>query len=293
MSVTFIINVLVFAAIDLISVLGVFALIGLTGLFSFGQVGFMAIGAYISALSVTRYNLPFFVGVLMAVALSVLVGLLIGFLTLKLRTDYFALATFGFAEIVKAMLNHFDSFTGGAMGLYGIPVLTSAPLVFGVAVGAVILMRNFKNSKFGRDCIAIRTDELAASVMGIDVFWRKMTVFLLSAVLGAVSGALYAFYVTYIEPDMFNWGRSVELIIVVFFGGLNSLTGCVVSSLILSILPEVLRFASEWRTVLYILIVIVTILFRPSGLFGSWELSLQQIKFFRRGENFARSDQHK
>lgn len=270
-------SILIFTGINLISVLGMFLLMGLTGLLSFGQVGFMAIGAYVTAISYMRFGLPFGVGLLLGVGVSLLVGLLIGTVTLKLRNDYFALATYGFAEVIKNVLIYFSGYTGGSMGVFGIPAIVTLPMVAVIFVAALVLCRNFKVSKLGRNSLAIRNDELAAKVMGIDIFKHKLFVFLLSAVFGSIAGSLFAFSTYYIEPNMFNWSKSVELIVIVFFGGINSLTGVVFAGIALTLLPEILHFGAEWRMVIYTAIIIVTMIYRPTGLFGRWELSLPQI----------------
>lgn len=274
-------SMLVFAGINLIAVLGVFLLIGLTGLFSFGQVGFMAIGAYVSSIACMQWGLPLWAGILVSMLAALAIGFFIGAITLKMRTDYFALATYGFAEVVKTALIYFSDITGGSMGVFGIPTVVGLPAVTGAVLISIYICRNFKRLKFGRNSLAIRNDELAAAVMGVNSFRHKMAVFLLSAALGALSGALLAFSTSYIEPEMFNWSKSVELIIIVFFGGLNSLTGAVFATLFLSILPELLRFGSEWRMVLYTAIIIVTIIFKPTGLFGYFELSLNPRQWVR------------
>ena len=124
--------------------------------------------------------------------------------------------------------------------------------------------------------------------MGINTFAHKMKVFLLSAVLGALSGALLAFSTSYIEPEMFNWSKSVELIIIVFFGGLNSLSGAVFATLFLSLLPELLRFGSEWRMVLFTFIIIVTIIFKPTGLFGYFEIPLNPVSIAKKVRSHRR-----
>jgi len=281
-------SMLTFAGINLIAVLGVYLLIGLTGLFSFGQVGFMAIGAYVSSIACLQWGLPLWVGILISIAFALIVGLFIGAITLKLRTDYFALATYGFAEVVKTALIYFSDITGGSMGIFGIPTAVNLPIVAVIAVICIMICANFKKLKFGRNSLAARNDSLAAEIMGINTFAHKMKVFLLSAVLGALSGALLAFSTSYIEPEMFNWSKSVELIIIVFFGGLNSLSGAVFATLFLSLLPELLRFGSEWRMVLFTFIIIVTIIFKPTGLFGYFEIPLNPVTIAKKIRSYVK-----
>ena len=161
------------------------------------------------------------------IVISLLVGLVIGTVTLKLKNDYFALATYGFSEVIKNVLIYFSSFTGGSMGVFGIPASVTLPLVAVIFLVGLVITRNFKVTKLGRNSLAIRNDELAAQVMGINVFKHKLSVFLLSAVFGSVAGSLLAFATYYIEPNLFDWNRSISLIVIVFFGGINSLTGAV------------------------------------------------------------------
>ena len=266
-------TVAVFSAITTLGVLGTFVLTGLTGLFSLGQAAFMGLGSYAAALAVVKYGIPFPVAALLAVLLSVGVAYVIGFTTLKIRQDFFALVTFGFGEALRAVMDESVKYTGGAMGFSGVPQLTTPGLAFGSLAVAVWLIYNVRRSKFGRDCLAIRTDELAAQVIGINSFAHKLRVFMLGAGLSAFAGVLMAFFTTYVEPAMFGWMQSAIWIIMVFFGGRDSLTGTIIGATMLSALPEVLRFASEWRVLIYCVIILLIINFRPAGLFGRWELS--------------------
>jgi len=265
-------SLLTFSLLTLIAVCGAFVLTGMTGLFSFGQGGFMLLGAYISAIANMRYGVPFPLAVLIGVAAVVLVSFLIGIPTLKLRRDYFALVTFAMGEALQASFEMLTQFTGGTMGLAGIPRRTDFWLALAVAACSVWIVANFKRSRLGRAAIAIRNDELAAQAMGIDVYAAKMKIFVFGAALAALSGCLTAFYINYMEPKLFGWSTAVEQIIIVFFGGINSLTGAVIGTFLLGLLPEALRFAAAWRMVLYAVIIIIVINLRPQGLFGTWEL---------------------
>ncbi|QGP92048.1 Branched-chain amino acid transport system / permease component [Neomoorella glycerini] len=269
-------SMLSFALITLLGVLGTFLLTGLTGLFSFGQASFMALGAYISGLAVIKFNVPFPLAIIIGVASGTLCALIIGIPTLRLNRDFFSLITFGFGEAVAGLLNYFVNVTGGAMGLSGIPPKTNL-LMVALSTGAVIWMvNNFRRLKFGRQCLALKNDELAAAAVGIDVYRIKLQVFIISAIITSYAGALYGFLTSYVEPAMFGWTKSAEWVIMVFFGGVNSLTGAVVAGFLLNILPEVLRFASEWRIAAYCLIIVVLLNFRPTGLFDEYELSFRR-----------------
>lgn len=266
-------SVLVFTCISIVGVSGVFLITGLTGMFSLGQASFMAVGAYTSGLLVVRFGLPFPAAAFLGVLAGVLSGLLVGLPTVRLRRDYIALVTFGFGEAIIAILNNLTNITGGAMGLVGIPPKTTLLMASLSALVCLWLVWNFKFSRYGRQCIAIRTDELAARSTGIHTDRVKLVTFLLAAGISAYAGVLYGFYTTYVDPGLFNWTRSAEWIIMVFFGGLGSISGAVVSAILLGTLPELLRFASEWRILLYCVIVLGIINFRPRGLFGEHEVT--------------------
>ncbi|MBR3367186.1 MAG: branched-chain amino acid ABC transporter permease [Lachnospiraceae bacterium] len=271
-------NVLTQVFITLIAVAGVYVLTGLTGMFSLGQAAFMAIGAYASALLVMRLHVPMVLAILLAVILAVAVGYLIGYPVVRLRRDYISLVTLGFGESIAALLNRMTTLTGGASGLTGVPRRVGFWTALISAVVAIALVAFFKTSKYGRQCIALRGDELAAKAMGIDVTKIKMIAFLLSVALTAYSGALYVFYMSYIDPTGFGWKKSADWIIMVFFGGVNSLTGSTLGAFILSALPQVLRSLQNYRYVIYAILVLLIINFRPSGLLGEWELSPRGLR---------------
>lgn len=270
-------NVLTQVFITLIAVTGVYVLTGLTGMFSLGQAAFMAIGAYGSGLLVVRAGLPIPVAMVLAVLLAIVIGYLIGYPVVRLRRDYISLITLGFGEAIAALLNRMTTLTGGASGLIGIPRRVTLPIAAISAVAAIILVAFFKTSKYGRQCIALRGDELASKAMGINVSKVKMTAFLLSVALTAYSGCLYAFYMSYVDPSTFGWKKSADWVIMVFFGGVNSLTGSTLGAFILSGLPQMLRGLKDYRYVIYAILVLIIINFRPSGLLGEWELTPKNI----------------
>ncbi len=270
-------GLLVFTCVNIIVTAGLYLLIGGTGLVSFGQAGFLAIGAYTSGLLTTRLEWPFVLGLIGAVAVSMLVGVGIGYPTLKLRREYFALATMGVGEAIRALISALPNLTGGSVGLSGIPQETSAWLAVLFAFMAIVLVRNYLKSKFGRNALAIKTDELAAKAIAINVFSQKQLIFAITCGLSGLAGALLAHYITYIDPSMFDWNRSAELVTIVFVGGLGSLTGGVIAAVGVTLLPEVLRFANEARFLVYSLVVLLVIIYRPGGLFGNHELSWQGL----------------
>ncbi|KPU44512.1 high-affinity branched-chain amino acid transport system permease protein LivH [Oxobacter pfennigii] len=274
----FYLAIITFTMISVIAVSGIYVLTGLTGMFSLGQAAFMAIGAYVSGVLVVKAGLPFGVAALIAIIASVFVGFIVGLPTVRLRRDYISLVTLGFGEAITALLNQTQSLTGGALGFSGIPRYTTVTVALISAVVCILLVSYFKQSKYGRQCIALKSDELAAKAMGINVPRIKMIAFLFSVAVTSYSGVLYAFYTTYVDPGLFGWKRSAEWVIMVFFGGVNSLTGSIVGTIILTALPEALRFASAYRTVFYAILVLIIINFKPTGLFGEYEITLNNIK---------------
>ena len=263
--------------ITVIAVAGIYVLTGLTGMFSLGSAAFMAIGSYASGLLVVRLGLPVPVAFVLAIALSVLIGFIVGLPTVRLRRDYISLVTLGFGEAIIALLNSATTLTGGANGFAGIPRVVTLPLAIVCAVVVVALVAWFKTSKYGRQCIAVKGDELAAKAMGVNVPRVKMIAFLVSVAITSFAGCLYAFYITFVDPSTFGWKQSAEWVIMVFFGGANSLTGSIFGALFLGALPEFLRSLltglEQYRTIIYAVLVLLIINFKPSGVFGEWEIT--------------------
>ncbi|MDD4083105.1 MAG: branched-chain amino acid ABC transporter permease [Sphaerochaetaceae bacterium] len=279
-------TILTTTLITIISVVGIYLLTGMTGMFSLGQAAFMAIGAYASGLLVIKLGIPFWLACIMAVTLSVGVGWVVGFPTVRLKRDYISLVTLGFGEALTALLNKATKLTGGASGFVGIPPITTFSLVLISAIVITAMVAMFKTSKYGRQCSAIRCDELAAKAMGINVSKIKMMVFLLSVAITSYSGCLYAFYTTYVDPSLFGWRKSADWVIMVFFGGAGSLTGSILAAFILSGLPEFLRFLNDYRSIFYSALVLIVLNFKPSGLLDTWELTPKNVKkIFKRKDH--------
>lgn len=266
--------------IYMIAVLGMSILTGFTGLFSVGHAGFMAIGAYTSALLTKTYGIPIVFGIIFAMAAALLVGLLIGYPTLKLKGDYFVIATLGIGQATKLIIENLTDITGGARGLTGIPEGSSFLTVLIIVLVVIWILSNFLRSKQGRNCVAVREDELAAASIGTKVASYKLLAMGISCALCGLSGALLAHYMQYLSPSMFSIVKSDELVMTVILGGTGSLTVSVIASLVLIPLPEVLRFGAiqEWRMVFYGLLVVLVIIFKPSGLMGNKEFSIAGIR---------------
>ncbi|MDI3316584.1 MAG: branched-chain amino acid ABC transporter permease [Bacillota bacterium] len=262
------INIILAVSLNLIN--------GFTGQFSLGHAGFMAVGAYTAAVATTRLGLPFALALLMAAAASALMGVLVGAPTLRLRGDYLAIATLGFGEILRSVLYNVD-YVGGATGLFGIPRLTSWAWLFVLTVLTVLAVKNLVNSTRGLALKAVRDDEIAAEDVGVDTTQTKVLAFVLGAVFAGVGGALYAHYFFVIQPTTFSFLKSFEILVYVVLGGLGSITGSIVSATLLTLLSAALQQLAALRMVLYGLALVLVMIFRPGGLFGTREVSFESM----------------
>lgn len=269
-------GVLIQVGIFMLPALGLSLLTGFTGLFSFGHAGFMAIGGYTTAAMIMKLGIPFLPALLIGGLVAALMSLLIGRVTLNLKGDYFCIAMLGFGEAIRLILDNVQYF-GGARGWPGLPIKTDLLTVVIIDILGIIVLRNIIKSRHGRNMIAIREEELASQVVGINVFKYKMTSLFISAFYAGVGGGMLGTYFGFLQPKMFNLTRSTELIIMVIFGGLGSISGSVLGTLVLVSLPEVLRDFSKWRLVVYGAVVVFMIISRPEGLMGGKEISLKGI----------------
>jgi branched-chain amino acid transport system permease protein len=272
------IGILVLICINLIAVLGLSLMTGFTGLFNFGQAGFLAVGAYTATILTTQYAVSFPLALLAGMFVSALTSFLVGYPTLRLKGDYFAIATLGFSEVVRLLVENLEKLTGGSRGIPRIPLYTTLPIALVATALSLWLVANYVHSRHGRNCVAVREDELAAESIGINSFRYKQISFTINAALAGLSGGLLAHYVGFIQPSMFGIIKSTELIVMVIFGGMHSLTGAVFAAVVLTSLPELLRAAQAWRLVTYGVLVVVIMVARPEGLMGSWELTPANVK---------------
>lgn len=272
-------GVIVICCVNMIAVLGMSVLTGFTRLFSFGNAGFMSIGAYTAAICSVQYHFPFVFSVIAGAVVSGIFAYLLGSLTIRLRGDYFLISCLGFDECVRVFFNYTRSLTGGANGYSNIPYRTTAGAALFCAIISFVIAWNFINSRYGQALSAIRENEVAAEANGIDVVSCKKLSFVFSAVYAGWSGSLYAHYLRYITPSLFNLEKSCELVITTVLGGLGSLTGSVFGTLIVQLLPEIFRSLSEYRMLMYGVAVVLVILLRPAGLMG-----YRELKLFRAGK---------
>lgn len=270
---------LITVGINIIAVLGPSLLLGFTGLFTFGHAAYEAIGAYTAALLTMKMGMPFPIALLCGCLLAMLCSIPIGYPTLRLTSDYFIVATLGVGEIVALLIENLEKVTGGARGLPGVPFYTTLPWTIGLVILCIWVTRNFVNSRHGRNCIAVRENELAAECVAIDSFKYKMMAQMIAAFLGGLSGGLMGHYVGILHPKMFRIIRSEELGIAVILGGAGSITGSVLAAIVVTLLPEILRdVVKDWRLVVYGLAVILVIIVKPQGLMGYRELTLESIR---------------
>lgn len=270
--------VLTQVCITLVSVCGIYILTGLTGMFSLGSAAFMAIGAYVSGLLVINFGMNMYLAFLFAIVFAVAVGYIIGFPVVRLRRDYISLVTLGFGESIAQLILLLSQYTGGAFGLIGVPRKVNVWFTLIAAIVAIAITALFKTSKYGRQCIAVKSDELAAKAMGINSSKVKMIAFLLSCAMTAFAGCMYAFYVGYVGPTDFGWKKSADWVIMVFFGGVNSLTGSIFGGAFLTFLPQYMQALNKYRYIVYAILVLFILNFKPNGLFGEWELTGKNMK---------------
>ena len=270
--------------------------IGYTGLLSIAHAAFYGIGAYSAALMSLKLETPFLINLVCAGGISSLAGALIGFPSLRVKGDYFVIVTFGFQVIVFSILNNWVSFTGGPMGLPGIP----QPVIFGwqisshieflilagVLAGVVFLISHrIIKSPFGRILQAIREDEVFALAAGKNIAAYKVSVFMVSSAMAAIAGVIYAHYISFIDPTSFTVMESIFIISIVIIGGAGSLWGPIVGAVLLVMLPEILRFvgmpssiAANMRQILYGGLLVAFMMWRPQGLVGKYGFKLEDTK---------------
>jgi branched-chain amino acid transport system permease protein len=255
-------------------------LTGFTGLVSIGHAGFCAVGGYTSALMWQYLNLPWVVTAVCGMVMAGIVGLMLAAPTSRLSGSYLTIATLGFGEIVKMVALNWQSFTGGPLGVnhierpvfFGVTLTTFNGGFFYLSLAITALMTlviwRIVHSKMGRAFMAIRDDSLAATMMGVDVTIYKMKSFVISAAIAGLGGAFYVHFVRFLDPNTFNFDISIIIISIVILGGTGSIPGSFLGAAILVSFPEILRFASEYRFIIYGLILVLMMRFKPEGILG-------------------------
>ena len=268
------INIIMAVSLNLIN--------GLTGQFSIGHAGFMAVGAYTSAIITVKLGMDFPIALIVATVSAAFLGFLIGMPTLRLNGDYLAIATLGLGEIIRIAILNID-YVGGASGFMGIPRLTTFPIAFWIMVFVVYLIKNFKKSADGRACLAIRENEIAAETMGINTTKYKVMAFTIGAGFAGTAGALFSHYYYIAHPASFTFMRSFDVLTMVVLGGLGSISGSISGAVLLTAISAALADYPEWRMVIYSIVLIVLMLNRPQGIFGNKELSLKMFQSIKLG----------
>jgi branched-chain amino acid transport system permease protein len=267
----FYINTLMFIGINIMLATSLHLIIGITGQFSIGHAGFLAVGAYASAVMTMKLELPFIIAVLTGGVIAAVAGMVIGIPSLRLKGDYLAIATLGFGEIVRIVLLNIE-YVGGASGME-VSHLTTWRWVFAFVMITVLVIRNFTNSTHGRACISVREDETAADAMGINTTYYKVSAFVIGAFFAGIAGSLYAHNFYIIQPSNFGFLKSFDILIFVVLGGLGSLSGSVLAAILLTIVTTFLQDYPETRMIIYSLVLILMMIFRPQGLMGTKEIT--------------------
>ena len=271
-------QILTMGGVAAIMAVSVNMIVGITGQLSLGQAGFLAVGAYSCIFFHLNCHIPLPLAAALGAVFTAFIGFLIGFPTLKLTGDYLAIVTLGFGEIIRVVFVNLSTITGGANGKSFTTSLQMMPdatflIVTTCLVVVVALLQNFLRSTYGRAIMAVREDEIAANSNGIDIFRYKMIGFVIAAFIAGLGGALYAIAVGFVKPDAAAFIKSFDYLIYVVLGGMGSMTGGILAAYILIYLQELLRFLQDYRLVIYPLILIAVMLFRPVGLLGKKEFS--------------------
>lgn len=265
--------------IDIMLAVSLNVVIGMAGQFSLGHAGFMAIGAYTGAIMTKQMNDV--VGLLSAIVVGALlagiVALLVGLPTLRLSGDYLAIATLGTAEIIRIIISVWDNVTNGAAGISGVPQLTNWSFVMMTMLLSIVIIVNYLRSSTGRATLAIRDNEIAAESMGVHTIKYKVFAFVLAAVIASVAGTLYASTIGVVTPGDFTFNKSIDVLIIVVFGGIGSVTGSILSAILLGVVNMLLQDIGTLRTIIYALALLIVMIFRPSGLLGRKEFTLTSL----------------
>ena len=293
-------------AINIILALSLNLINGFTGLFSLGHAGFMAIGAYTCAVLtmssdqkeinyvlqpiapwLENIHMPFVPALILSGVVSCALGWFLGVVALRLRDDYLAIAMLGFSEIIRVILTNAQSVTNGSLGLKGLPRFTTMWWAWGLAVASVIFMVLLIRSSYGRAFKAIRDNEIAAESMGINVFGTKVLSFAISSGLAGIAGGLLAHHLTTIDPKQFIFLKTFDILLIVVLGGVGSITGSVISAIVVTVAMEALRFMDGplnlgfmvtagtpgLRMVFFSILLMVVVIYRQQGLMGTNEFS--------------------
>ncbi|MCL2270843.1 MAG: branched-chain amino acid ABC transporter permease [Treponema sp.] len=287
---------------------------GFTGLFSLGHAGFMALGAYTSALltmspaqkemnffmmpiiaPLAEVHLPFIPALIISGLVAGFAGFLIGAPVLRLRDDYLAIATLGFSEIIRVVLTNLQNVTNGALGLKGLPRYSTTYMIWAVAFLTVVFILALINSAFGRSCRAVRDNEIAAQAMGINVTRVKIISFTIASFIAGIGGAMLGHLMSTIDPRMFTFNLTYNILLIVVLGGIGSVSGSIIAAIVVTISMEALRFLDGslnlifvrtqglpgLRMVVFSILLMLVVIYRQQGLMGNREFSWDMITDFK------------
>ena len=284
----YLIHILIISGIYIILTLSLNLIVGFTGLAALGHIAFACVGAYTSSLLALNLGVSPWIGLIIGAIFASVLGAIVSFPSLRLKGDYLAIATFGLGVIVYSIAKNWVGLTRGPMGLPGIPafkifgyeinnVWAYLVLVLIFVVITYVVIRNITKSPFGRILTAVREDEIAAETMGKNVNKYKLIVFVVGAFFAGIAGSLYAHYISFIDPSSFTIMESIAVLLMVVFGGMASLGGSFIGATTLVILPELLRFlgmpssvAAPLRQMIYGLLLVILMIWRPQGLLGKY-----------------------
>jgi len=282
-------SVLIFIAINTIVAVGLSLLVCHAGQISLGHAGFYGIGAYTSAVLCTRYNIPVWGAVAISVVLASVLAWIVGAPTLKLKGHYLAVATLGLGVIAHIVFVEWDTVTMGPSGIVGIPSLTFFGktvtgdlqhyyLFWAVAIIIILIAINIVRSRVGRALRALHGSEVAAASMGVNISGYKAGIFVISAAFAALGGCFYAHYVTFISPTGFGLGYSILILTMIIIGGAESIWGAVIGAALLTTLPELLRTLKDYDVVVYGFVLMVVLIFMPTGIVGGLKMLYGKIR---------------
>ena len=259
-------GIIMIAGINIILASSLNLATGYLGQLTLGHAGFMSVGAYVSALCSIHLELPFIASLLMGAIIAAIIGVIIGIPTLRLKGDYLCIITLAFNEIIRVIMVNL-SITNGSKGLVGIPRSTNFAIVFFSAAVTVFVIYSIVKSRHGRAIISIREDETASELSGIPTTYYKILAFAISAFFEGLSGGLYAHYITVISPKVFDYNKSVEILVIVVLGGMGNWKGSIIAAIVMTILPEYLRAFSQYRMLLYAAILIIAMILKEKNIF--------------------------
>lgn len=277
---SYISGILILVCINIVLAISLNITAGCLGQMALGHAGFMSIGAYTAALFTKSNLIPGVGGYVLALILggliAMIIGVIIGIPALRLRGDYLAILTLAFCEIIRVLIEFFK-FTGGAKGLTGIKLQKNFAIIYIIMLLCVFMMYTFMKSRHGRAILSIREDEIASESSGINLTFYKTLAFAYSAFFAGVAGGMYAHYIGILGAKNFDFNKSIDILVIVVLGGLGSFTGSAIGAIVLTILPEMLRGFNDYRMFIYAVMLILMMMFRPSGLLGTKEFSLTNL----------------